>query len=148
MQLKKIIVLIFISIFLLSSCSDTYSEKEKKVCFDQTCYNVEISKTTKELSEGLMNREFLSQNEGMLFIFPKSDFTSFWMKDTLIPLDIIWLDENKKIVFINHNTQPCDSDPCPRIEPPIEALYVLEINAGLAEKNKLKIKTEATFFIE
>ena len=54
-----------------------------------------------------MFRESLNENSGMLFIFPKEDFHNFWMKNTLIPLDIIWINSAKEIVFIENNAQPC-----------------------------------------
>ena len=61
------------------------------------------------------------------------------MKNTLISLDIIWIDENKKIVFISQNNQPCLEDNCPAINPGVKAKYVLEINAGIAEELGIKI---------
>ena len=79
----------------------------------------------------------MPEDEGMLFIFEESGVYSFWMKNTLIPLDIIWLDEDKNIVFVKHNALPCKTEVCPSINPNASARYVLEINAGLAEKYEL-----------
>ena len=61
------------------------------------------------------------------------------MKDTLIPLDMIWMDSERRIVHIEHNVPPCAADPCPRYPPSGPALYVLEINAGFAAKLGLKV---------
>ena len=61
------------------------------------------------------------------------------MKNTLIPLDIIWINEDLEVVDIHHNAQPCGSEDCNSIIPSKEALYVLEINAGLAERYNLKL---------
>jgi hypothetical protein len=86
-----------------------------------------------------MFREHLAGKEGMLFIFEKEDIYSFWMKNTLIPLDIIWLNKEGRAVFIKKNAQPCSLEICPGIVPDATALYVLEINAGKAEEIGLKI---------
>jgi len=79
-----------------------------------------------------MNREAMSENHGMLFIFSTPAFYNFWMKNTLIPLDMIRLDANKKIVRVL-TAQPCKEEPCPVYKPEIFANYVLEINAGKAK---------------
>ena len=84
----------------------------------------------------------MPENEGMLFIFEKSGIYPFWMKNTLIPLDIIWLDENQNIVFIKKNALPCKEDPCPSINPNKTARYVLEINSGLVDKLNLENKLD------
>ena len=86
-----------------------------------------------------MNREQLDKNKGMLFIFDESSKYSFWMKNTLIPLDIIWINENLEIVWIAENVNPCEEDPCPSYIPQEKAKYVLEINGGLSEKHGFKI---------
>ena len=67
------------------------------------------------------------------------------MKNTLIPLDIIWINANNEVVFISENTIPCEKDFCPSIEPVREAKYVLEINGGLVEKIGLKIGDKLEF---
>ena len=79
-----------------------------------------------------MDREAMSENHGMLFVFTTPDFYNFWMKNTRIPLDMIRLDANKKIVRVL-TAQPCTSDPCHVYKPEIFANYVLEINAGKAK---------------
>lgn len=104
----------------------------KKACFGDSCFTVELARTQEEHSLGLMFRESLEQDRGMLFVFEENGNYSFWMKNTLIPLDIIWIDENNKVVFVYKKAQPCREDPCPSISPGSEARYVLEINAGAA----------------
>ncbi len=86
-----------------------------------------------------MNREYLADDEWMLFVFDKPGIYSFWMKNTLIALDIIWLDEDYNIIYISSDTPPCKSDPCPWYWPKQSAQYVFEINGGLSQK--LWIKT-------
>jgi len=125
------------STFLRDYGASKTAKKENnisKVCFNKKCFNVEIANTPKEHAIGLMNRKYLDSDSGMLFIFNAEDKYFFWMKNTLIPLDIIWLDKNKKIVFIKQNAKPCEADPCKTFGPNKNAKYVLEINNGLAEK--------------
>jgi poly-gamma-glutamate synthesis protein (capsule biosynthesis protein) len=119
-------------------------EKEKSVCFAENCFFVEIADTPEKQTEGLMYRDSLAKDRGMLFVFDKEAIYSFWMKNTLIPLDIIWLNGNKEVVFIKNNAQPCQ-DECPAIKPDAEAKYVLEINSGLANKINLKIGDKLIF---
>ena len=103
------------------------------VCAKNKCFNVELATTQEERARGLMYRDHLAENEGMLFIFPKNSFSSIWMKNTLIPLDVIWMDEQHRIISINKNMQPCGQGDCPSVNPGIPAQYVLEVNAGTAD---------------
>ena len=116
-----------------------------KVCFNklqrgeseevsEKCFNVETADTLEARAQGLMNREYLNPDDGMLFLFDVEAEYYFWMKNTLIPLDIIWLGKNKRVVFIKHNAQPCEMDPCETFGPDKSAKYVLEINSGLAKE--------------
>ncbi|MEK7540985.1 MAG: DUF192 domain-containing protein [Patescibacteria group bacterium] len=99
---------------------------------------MEIAKTPLETSKGLMFRKNLEQDKGMLFVFKKEAKYSFWMKNTLIPLDIIWINKDKKVVFISENAQPCKWYSCYSIKPTAEAKYVLEVNSGVVQKIGLK----------
>src|SRR5262249_28305863 len=75
---------------------------------------------------------------GILFFFPQAGEYPFWMKNTLIPLDMIWIDEGKRIAHIAHDVPPCKADPCPNYPPNAHAKYVLELAAGVAAKHHLK----------
>lgn len=114
------------------------------VCLDNNCFNVELAKTPAQREKGLMNRENLDKDKGMLFIFDQEGIYPFWMKNTLISLDIIWIDSDNRIVFIGQNIQPClpaqagKSLICPSVIPNAKAKYVLEINAGMAKEIGLK----------
>lgn len=87
---------------------------------------------------GLGNRAGLPQDQAMLFVFEKPDKYEFWMKDMKFPLDMIWLDPNFKVVYIQTNISP-DTYPDITFMPDQDALYVLEANAGFAAQNSLKI---------
>jgi uncharacterized membrane protein (UPF0127 family) len=97
---------------------------------------IEIADNEYETQTGLMYRNTLEQNHGMLFIFPNTEMRSFYMKNTRIPLDIIYIDENKTIVSIQKNAKPFDETSLPSKAP---AKYVLEINAGLSDEWQLDI---------
>ena len=93
---------------------------------------------------GLMYRTSLADDAGMLFIFPTLDQQGFWMKNTLIPLDIIWLNDRKEIVYFV-TAPPCKADPCKSYEPIQKAKYVLEVNGGFMKKHELKLGHQLEF---
>ncbi len=102
-------------------------------------FNIEIARDDKSRQLGLSGRKSLDQNKGMLFVFEKKGIYSFWMKKTLIPLDIIYID-NDKIVFIVKNAKPEKEvkGTLPIYTPSVQADKVLEINGGLSDKYKFK----------
>lgn len=120
-----------------------------QVCFNSntTCFWVEIANDEASRQKGLMEQASMEQNKGMLFIFDAPSQHSFWMKNTLIPLDIIWIDEHKKVVFVYENAKPClpAETECPSIQPTVNAQYVLEINAGMARQKGIKTGDRAQF---
>jgi uncharacterized membrane protein (UPF0127 family) len=99
----------------------------------------EIADTPEKHARGLMYRTHLKADYGMLFIFAEEDIRSFWMKNTLIPLDMIFLNNEKQVVDMYCSVPPCRSDPCPSYTSALPARYVLEIAGGTAKKLKLKI---------
>jgi uncharacterized protein len=98
-------------------------------------FYVEIADTDETRARGLMFRDELADNRGMLFIFRQEAPRSFWMRNTRIPLDIIYLDRELKVVSIVHNARPCRnrSGRCPSYPSEGPAMYVLETNAGQAQ---------------
>lgn len=99
---------------------------------------VEIADTQEERELGLSHRTFLGDYEGMYFIFEQNTNSSFWMKDMLIPLDMIFIDEGGFIVDIKENIQPCTNS-CPSIFSGTTYRYVLEVNSGFCATNDVKI---------
>lgn len=110
-----------------------------KTCFENDCFNVELADIPEKQSLGLMYREKLEKNWGMFFLFEAEKIFPFWMRNTLIPLDIIWIDDDYKVVYIKENAQPCQIEDCPNIIPDKKAKYVLEINAGISDKIDIEI---------
>ena len=108
--------------------------QKTKVCFQDFCWRAEVAKNKFTLARGLMFRKSLVENQAMLFVFAQEGSYSFWMKNTLIPLDIIWLDKDKKVVDIVKKAQPCPSEKCQSYRNQQPSQYVLEINAGQADK--------------
>ncbi|MDD2655163.1 MAG: DUF192 domain-containing protein [Candidatus ainarchaeum sp.] len=104
---------------------------------------VEVADDMDELGRGLMFRESLPEDEGMLFVFPRPGNYAFWMKDTLVPLDAIYMDENSTVVGIVQ-MEPCIADPCPAYAPDSEALYVLEVNKGFSERHGIELGSRMT----
>lgn len=139
------IVFAFISIILLSMSSNYVENGTGFVCIRDNCFEVEVAKTEAQRDRGLMNREELGRDKGMFFVFDKEGIYPFWMKNTLIPLDIIWADSNGKIVFISQNVQPCKSLICSSVYPNVKAKYVLEVNAGICESLDIKVGDQVNF---
>lgn len=128
-----IFVFFMLSILFLSGCLSVEAPSKPRVCFGERCVLVEVARTPEERSRGLMQRESLPTTSGMLFVFEEENVYGFWMKNTLIPLDAIWLDANGVVVDVI-TMYPCQKDPCKVYTPSGSALYVLEINAGLAQQ--------------
>ncbi|MBU6421484.1 MAG: DUF192 domain-containing protein [Gammaproteobacteria bacterium] len=101
-------------------------------------FTVEVANTDAERERGLMFRVHMADDHGMLFVFPDVQPRYFWMKNTLIPLDIIFFDAHKRLINVSANTPPCKVDPCPTYGSTAPAKYVLELNAGMAAKLGLK----------
>jgi uncharacterized membrane protein (UPF0127 family) len=127
----------------IASCSG----QSPQVCLRDSCFDVELAITPPEQAQGLMFRYSLDSNAGMLFIFEQERRQAFWMKNTYIPLDIIWLDRNGGVAYIAKNVQPCrDASYCPRISPDVAAAYVLEVNAGTCDALRLSEGDTAHFY--
>lgn len=132
--------LVFLLIFL-ASCSKSFDINSHEIFVDNEKdlikVNVGIADDSQERAKGLMFRERLDENSGMLFIFENEEYETFWMKNTLIALDIIYIDKNLKIVDIKHAV-PCKEEPCNLYTSSKPAKYVLEVNENFTAKNNLK----------
>lgn len=107
-----------------------------------TNINIEFARTSKETEIGLMYRKSMQENQGMLFIFPNEEMRSFWMRNTYIPLDIIYLNKEKQIVSIVKNAQPLSEESRPSEG---VAMYVLEVNGGFSDKYNLQKEDYITY---
>lgn len=133
MLLKLIIFIIFLFI------SNIFVNE-----FFKTYVNVKVSKTPKELKKGLMFVKHLNENEGMLFKYPNIDNHKFWMKNTFIPLDVIYFDENYRVIGFIENNKPHDLT-IKGINKPSKSF--LEVNSGYIKKNNIKLGNKFMFKI-
>lgn len=117
-------------------------EKEGELTFNTadskyiTSLEIEIAEDNNERSKGLMFRNNMQENQGMLFIFSRQEFQSFWMRNTAISLDIIFVNSNNEIVTIHKNTNTFSDDSYPSTKP---AIYVVEVVAGYTSKYGIKV---------
>ena len=112
--------------------SEKMKEKEITINIDgvEKKYIVEVADNYDSRAQGLMNRQYLEKGKGMLFVFPTEKIQTFWMKNTLIPLDMIFLDKDWKVVDIIKNAQPCKTEKCELFVSKFPAKYVVEVGAG------------------
>jgi hypothetical protein len=144
------LLLTFLGIFFYSSLAfpqklgsvELISKKTGQSCV----FTVEIAATEAERNRGLMFREALDPQAGMFFVYPDQKIRIFWMKNTKIALDMIFIDSDNTIVHIHHNAIPMSKADIPSLFP---ARYVLEVNAGTAKQygivkgDKVKIEVPA-----
>ena len=141
--------IIIILIFMLNNCNDENSEmhfykfkKEGELTFVDSVgtqlskIDIEIADNDYERQLGLMNRQSMEEMQGMLFIFPNETFQSFWMRNTLFSLDILFVNSNKEIVTIHRNTTPLSEQSYPSTAP---SIYVVEVNAGFCDRQNIKL---------
>ena len=138
--MKKYTAVLCLLILLLSACH----KNQHKVTINDISYYVDLADDDNERAMGLMYRKEMANDEGMLFIFPDTEYRAFWMKNTLIPLDILYFDQNRKLINVIENTPPCKNTTtrCPNYPSNRPAKYVLEINAGLSQKHGFKAGDE------
>lgn len=102
-------------------------------------FSVEVADTPDKQQLGLMFRDSMPEDHGMLFIFPNERMRSFWMRNTRISLDIIYFDADYRVVSIAKGAKPCRTTRCPGYPSDGPAKYVLELNAGLADQLGLQV---------
>ena len=118
----------------------------RKITFPTgTAILAEVADTLPKRELGLMFRKSLAKDRGMLFTFEHPGLYHFWMKNCRLSLDIIWLDQKKRIVHIESNVPPCLSDPCPTYGPAEKTSYVIETVDGFANENGLRPGLEVKF---
>lgn len=134
-------VIVLLIIFLLKKPSVKYTN----VKVGGTKIRAEIADNFISQAKGLMFRKSLPEKEGMLFIFDEENYQTFWMMNMSFPIDIIWINKEKKVVDITKNAQPCKIICSTTYRPKEKAMYVLEVNANFTEQNKIKIGSLVEF---
>lgn len=140
--LKAFSIVILLAIiawtFTLSSTYASYlSFKKTPIVFQSVVMGAYVVDTQEGRTQGLSGKRFLPGGMSMLFVFDTPDKYGIWMKDMNFPLDIVWLDKYKKIVYTLSNVKP---DTYPHVfYPSSEALYVVELPSGFVEANNVKV---------
>ena len=137
----KFIYLIF-NFFLVSFYTFSNEKIDVSIYNKNIIFTVEVAKTTEERRIGLMYRKKLLNNEGMLFIFPREKIIQLWMKNTYIPLDVIFISEDKVIVDIKKNMEKLSET---IVKSKVKSRYALEFNAGLINKLDIEIGDKVLF---
>jgi len=113
--------------------------KKPEVSINNETFKVEVADSDKEQQIGLSEKRKLNENQGMLFVFKKADYYSFWMKNMKFPIDIIYINGNRVITVVSNAPIPADANGNLEVyQPKGQSDKVLEINAGLAEKYNIK----------
>jgi uncharacterized protein len=122
---------------------------ETKVTINNFDLTVYLAMTNEQIIKGLVIKDQLKENEGMLFVYPLPAKYTFSMRGMKFPIDIIWLDNARKVIHIEHSLEPCPSDiDCPKFIPSAAALYVLETIAGFSNRHDVKIGTQIDFHLQ
>lgn len=156
MFFRRFILLLSFSLFFIGCKENKKVIKQTEVFFtkegeltifkatDSTkvTLDIEIADTDFDIQTGLMYRNSMANNQGMLFVFDDETERFFYMKNTKIPLDLIYINTNRNIVSFQKNAQPFDESSLPSNAP---AKYVLEVNAGLVDNWNLSVKDSIYF---
>ena len=135
-------IYLILNFFLISFYTFSNEKIEVSIYNKNITFNVEVAKTIEERRTGLMYRKKLLNNEGMLFIFPREKIIQLWMKNTYIPLDVIFISENKVIVDIKKNMEKLSET---IVKSKVKSRYALEFNAGLINKLDIEIGDKVLF---
>lgn len=114
-------------------------ERTGKIRVGTQVLTIEYATGDEKITKGLSGRKELPKGRGMFFVFPMDGNYSFWMKDMLFPIDIIFLGSGYKIIDILYSAPPCGKEDCPKVSPQEKFRYALEVNAGWSKENELKI---------
>ncbi len=133
-SLKPKKAMVFLVILALAVVPVFLFPVQRLVCFDNKCIEVEVMDTPEKRALGLMFRQRITNQEGMLFLFDEPRIPTFWMMNVQFSIDIIFVDENLTVEYIVKEAPPCYKEPCERYSPEGEVLYVVEAIKGFSDK--------------
>ncbi len=150
---KRVFVLLALSLLLITGTLFLMSEEQGGTIIvtfpNGQQLETEVADTPQKIFFGLAFREKLPVNTGILYIFPTSDLHRLKTKGYIFPVDLVWLDESRFIVFLTEHADPCPEDPCPLYgPPPTKARYVIQAEAGLIQREGLKEGEELKFTLK
>lgn len=118
----------------LGAAADASAAKTPSVEIKGKTYSIEVAEDEASRAHGLMERESMPADHGMLFVFQDDAPRAFWMKNCKFPQDMLFFDADRRLVSVQRNVPPCHADPCPGYSSGAPARYVLELNAGQADQ--------------
>lgn len=145
-MLLKFFCVIFVLALLMRLVPSLIGAVQKKGVLEVVGQKIEVvyADNNAKRERGLSGQKQMDNGSGMFFVFPEEGNFTFWMKDMLIPLDIVFIDSNFTVVDIKQNEKPCETNPCPQIVSNQNFKYALEINAGWTNAHDLKISDKIT----
>jgi uncharacterized membrane protein (UPF0127 family) len=146
-MMKKVIFFLLMLLSIISYAAHSQKKFVKVFFPNGFSLTAELAVTDEERQLGLMFRDEINWDQGMLFVFEEEGIRSFWMKNMRISLDFLWLNKEKRIIHIETHVPPCKKEPCPSYSPRVPAMYVLELKAGSVEKNQLKLYDKIEFIL-
>ena len=141
-------LIIFVVVFIGMGRAQFFESgtgENKLIYFKNNSFLVEVAETKEQQEKGLMFAKSLPSNSGMLFVYKDEALRAFYMKNTYISLDIIWMDKEKQVVFIKKNAEAENLNTYETIQPQEKAMYVLELNAGSVDKIGLRLGDKLQF---
>lgn len=138
-------IYLLLSLFLVASCSADQGANVVDLTLNGKLYHIEIADTQSRKNRGLMYRQSIEKNAGMLFPYDAPVHLNIWMKNTLIPLAVLWLDDQARIIY-RKILQPCRTAHCPSFGPEQRSMYALELHP--AELNRFKVGEQLQAILE
>lgn len=138
----SVVLVFFVFVFNVTSPEENLSNV-KAVRIAGVKVQVDVVATPEDRARGLSGRESLGEDEGMLFVFYKPSKNYFWMQGMLFSIDIIWINENREIIFIKKDAKP--EDFLSTFGPDEDSMYVLEVVSGFSDKNNIKVGDKVQF---
>ena len=138
-------ILCVLALGCMGVASDEHEDLLPVTLPNGTKFFVEVADTDHSREQGLMHRDHLPRDSGMLFVFEHEQIWAFWMKNTLIPLDVVWLDAEGVIVDVAEHMKPCMTMPCTHYRPDHVSSFALEIPAGRYAEEGLQVGMRLIF---
>ena len=145
---KSICLIFMLLVCLVCSALEARQTQFVRIFFPNgSSVTAELATTPEQRQLGLMFREGINSDQGMLLVFEEEDFFAIWMKNMKFSLDLLWIDQEKRIVHIRCDVPPCQAEPCASYSPQIPGKYVLELQAGSVKEIGLKLYDRLEFIL-